>query len=308
MTFYTLIHGPLSGVIVSARGRILTVGYEACTEEQRRPDLAAAAACYAWNGPPQPGLSGRVRHRNGDESDCSFGNVAWEGLAPGFQYDTLVRHVNGVLHDNRISNLFLNRDQSKPATCWAVAYEAHACERCRKKTPFGHTLPVPDRFLCRKCIAEETSTACETLRVGSREFVAAVRRTVDAVGRMGRVEIRVARGSKNAIVRTMRELRLTRAAVRIVKMNEEEPKASLSVRAKAVLKRDGTLALKGDVPRMARALDSGHMYVTVAPCSQSPSGKPLGRAMFRCEHGHFNEIVGGYHAVDALLCLLEKIM
>jgi hypothetical protein len=54
---------------------------------------------HAWNGPPQPGLSGDVVHKNGDTNDCSFENVAWK-VRPTLRSNDKTH--NGNLQDNRI--------------------------------------------------------------------------------------------------------------------------------------------------------------------------------------------------------------
>jgi hypothetical protein len=65
--WYRFVHGPYQDVVISRDGRVL--------DTDAHGTVRAKAACYAWNGPPQPGLSGDVVHKNGDTNDCSFENV-----------------------------------------------------------------------------------------------------------------------------------------------------------------------------------------------------------------------------------------
>jgi hypothetical protein len=262
-TFYTLVNGPMAGVIISAQGHLLIEGFDTSTAKQRR-NLTANAACYAWNGPPRRGPAGRVVHANGNTSDCSFRNVSWEGSESD------------------------GGDRTHPAACWAVPYEAQACEFCHKRTPYGQTCPLDDRFSCRACITAAAVTAYQRPR---HTLVP----TVGRIACMSRVEVYIARGSKNAIARKMVEMRLRRAVVHIVAFDFAEPQDYLSVDAEAVIDRDGTLVLKGDVPKMSLALAAGDSYITVAPRRQGGSG----RAIIRTASGPFNEVIGGFAAFEA---------
>jgi hypothetical protein len=299
--FYTLVHGPMTGITVSAQGHLLHCGFDTSTAEQRLK-LTAAAACYAWNGPPQPGLSRQIVHTNGDTSDCSFGNVRWEGLEPGFEYDTRVRHINGDLNDNRISNLFHNPHRSRPAACWAVPVEKPACALCHKKTAYGNNCPVDRRFLCRKCI---TAAALSASELPLKHCSSLVHRAA-AIACMARVEVRVARGSKNAIARKMMEMRLNRAVVHIIAFDFANPERSLSVDAKAVIDLHGTLVLKGDVPKMALALAAGDSYIIIA--SRNQKVKTIGRAIVRSSSGDFYEVIDGFAPFDAFRIFMRRIV
>lgn len=123
--WFKIVHGPMTGVVVSDRGRALA------TDDTERdgslmnlePGDVAEAACYAWNGPPQPNAFRQVSFRNGDPTDRSFKNVFWATVTGKPQvYDLQTRYVNGDLLDNRIENLFRNEDPSVPAACWAVKH------------------------------------------------------------------------------------------------------------------------------------------------------------------------------------------
>jgi hypothetical protein len=112
-TWYRFVHGPYQDVIIGSDGKVL--------DDVAHGHLRAKAACYAWNGPPQPGLSGEVVHKNGDTNDCSFQNVSWKGFDSD-NYDKYIRHINGNLTDNRIDNLYRNVNTHHPARCWVRDY------------------------------------------------------------------------------------------------------------------------------------------------------------------------------------------
>lgn len=133
--WYEIVHGPMTGVVVSDKGRALVAGVptdaDVITERDGSvpeghacdPVNVAEAACYAWNGPPQPNSLKTVAFRNGDQKDRSFKNVYWSTVTGrAFKYDLDIRHVNGDIHDNRIENLFRNEDPRLPATCWAIKH------------------------------------------------------------------------------------------------------------------------------------------------------------------------------------------
>ena len=135
--WYEIVHGPMMGVVVSDKGRALVTGIpsdeDVVTERDGllmnleglacAPVNVAKAACYAWNGPPQPNSLGTVAFRNGDSKDRSFKNVFWTTITgKPFKYDLEIRHVNGDVHDNRIENLFHNEVPRVPAACWAVKH------------------------------------------------------------------------------------------------------------------------------------------------------------------------------------------
>ena len=135
--WYEIVHGPMTGVVISDKGRALVAGVptddDIVTERDGSlmnleglacdPVNVAEAACYAWNGPPQPNGEKRVAFRNRDPKDKSFKNVFWATATGKPQvYDQEVRHVNGNLVDNRIENLYRNDDPRLPAACWAVKH------------------------------------------------------------------------------------------------------------------------------------------------------------------------------------------
>lgn len=135
--WYEIVHGPMTGVVVSDKGRSLVAGVpsdeDTITERDGSlmnleglaclPVNVAKAACYAWNGPPQPNSLGTVAFRNGDSKDRSFKNVFWATVtSKPFKYDLDIRHINGDLLDNRIENLFHNEDPRLPVACWAVRH------------------------------------------------------------------------------------------------------------------------------------------------------------------------------------------
>jgi hypothetical protein len=133
--WYEIVHGPMTGVVVSDKGRALVAGVptdaDMVTERDGSvpegmacdPVNVASAACYAWNGPPQPNAFGHVAFRNGDPKDRSFKNVYWATVTGKPQvYDTEIRHVSGDFLDNRIDNLFRNEDPRLPAACWAIRH------------------------------------------------------------------------------------------------------------------------------------------------------------------------------------------
>lgn len=133
--WFEIVHGPMAGVVVSDKGRALVGGVptdaDVVTERDGSlltglacdPVDVASAACYAWNGPPQPNAFGHVAFRNGDSKDRSFTNVYWATITgKPFKYDLEIRHVNGDVLDKRRENLFRNEDPKRPATCWAVKH------------------------------------------------------------------------------------------------------------------------------------------------------------------------------------------
>jgi hypothetical protein len=174
------------------------------------------------------------------------------------------------------------------------------CIKCGDVTSCGYGSGLTRTKVCRACITRVIKTASSP----SQPLIAQSPLhgfIDDAVLDAQRILEMVSTGSKNAISKTMKKLKVTTAHIRMIHRGPRGTRVSMQpVRATAEI-HDGKVTLAGDMEKMHLVLSSDNIFILV-----SDKITKKGVALTKFEGGKFHEMRDEYPMMNAFANLLRR--